>query len=301
MDSMKRDGSITLRGLTHPRSYFQIVENEGIDWQLWVDVVCGDIAGAMFRRTLEPELCEQICHNFWHSPALKRQSDGLPAHARAFVGASLGTPPLESYFEQVARMRPYLDGLFAGTGGLYNELLGNISKHLAERGYSLRLAEYNGHQAAKFKMRSRLNTGGFVIVPHDDFGLLTAPHLRDFEVGQVDRVLNVVICLENGEGGELQYWNICPNDETREVLGFKSPSARYDSFGYPLEALADFEKITMPIRAGDMYLFDVSNVHAVGHKKDDRVKRTTLIWSTGLRDTATALYAARQSSASCNA
>jgi hypothetical protein len=290
MDSMRRDLPITIRGHTHSASYFQIVETRGIDWRLWVDVVCGKIAGAMFREALEPELCQQVCHNFWHSPALKRQSDGLPAHARAFVGASLSKPPLESYLQEVARIHPYLDELFAHTGDFYNQLIGNVSKHLAKQGYSLRVAEHNGRQAAKYKMRSWANTAGFVIVPHDDFGYLKAPHLRDFEVGQVDRVVNIVICLENGEGGELLYWNICPNDETREVLGFKSASARYDSFGYPLEALANFDKITLPIRAGDLYLFDVANVHAVGDKKDDEAKRTTLIWSAGFRDAATVLH-----------
>ena len=134
-------------------------------------------------------------------------------------------------------------------------------------------------------MRSWANTGDFVIVPHDDFGLLKASHLKGFEVATLDRVVGHLMCLENGAGGELQYWNISPNDETREALGFE-----YDSFGYPLHSLASFDKITLPIKPGDIYLFDVTKVHAVGAKANDQVNRSTIAWSMGFLDPKTVLY-----------
>jgi hypothetical protein len=284
------DSSIMLQGTIHPDAYFQIVEREEIDWQLWIDVLRGTVAGAIFRGALEPRLCGQICQNFWQSSVLKGKGDGLPAHAKAFIGASIITPPLEAYFEQVERVREDLEALFTNTGDFYNSLIENIRRQLADQGCSLRVAEHNGRQAAKCKIRSWANVGNLVLAPHDDFWLLKAPHLQEFEVSQLDRVVGVLICVENGEGGELHYWNISPNDETREVLGFKSKNAGYDSFGYPLEALEDYGKITVPIRAGDVYLFDSSKVHAVGSKADDSVNRTTIAWSMAFRDPTTVLY-----------
>jgi hypothetical protein len=279
-----------LQGTVHPDTYFQIVERQEIDWQLWVDALRGAVAGAIFRGALEPRLCEQICHNFWHSSALKGKDAGLPAHAKAFIGAQIGTPPLEAYFEQAERIRNDLEALFTNTDDFYNTLIENIRRHLADQGCRLRVAEYSGRQAAKYKIRSWTNVGDRVLAPHDDFGVLKGPHLQGFEVSQLDRVINVLICVENGEGGELHYWNISPNDETREALGFKSANTYYDSFGFPLEALEEFDKITVPIRAGDIYLFDSSKVHAVGCKTDNSVNRTTIAWSMAFRDPTTVLH-----------
>jgi hypothetical protein len=276
--------SIQIQGIVHPDSYFQIVEKQEIDLQLWIDVLQGKVAGAIFRGVLNQEVRQQICHNFWHSLSLKQKGDGLPAHAKAFIGASL-SKPLEVYYEDVERTRQDVEALFDNTGDFYLFLIDNIKKHLADQGCSLRVAEHNGRQAGKYKMRSWANTGDFVIVPHDDSGVLKAPHLQGFEVGQIDRVVGVLICLENGEGGDLHYWNISPNNETREALGFKS-----DSFGYPLKSLANFDKITLPIRPGDIYLFDVTKVHAVGAKADDEVNRSTIAWSMGFLDPTTVLY-----------
>lgn len=284
------DSSITLQGTVHPDSYFQILERRGIDWQVWINVLRGKVAGAIFRGALGKELCQQIRDNFWHTFSLMKEGVILPAHSKAFMGAFMGKPPLESYFEEVEKSREGIESLFANTGDFYRSLIEEIRGHLASQGCSLRVAESNGRQAGKCKIRSWRNTGDFVIVPHDDVGLLKAPHLRDFEVGQLDRVVGVLICLENGTGGDLHYWNISPNDETREAFGFKSEDANYDSFGYPLEALGDFDKISLPIHAGDIYLFDVTNVHAVGQKTDDEVNRTTISWSMGFCDPTTVLY-----------
>jgi hypothetical protein len=287
---MSFDSSITLQGTVHSDSYFQILERREIDWQAWIDVLRGKVAGAIFRGVLRQELCQQICHNFWHGATLEGESVSLPAHAKAFLGASIGKPPLESYFREVEKNRKDVESLFVNTGDFYRSLIEDMRRHLADEGCSLRVAEHNGRQAGKYKIRSWRNTGNFVIVPHDDVGVLKAPHLRDFEVGKLDRVIGVLICLENGTGGDLHYWNISPDDETREALGFKSESTNYDSFGYPLEALGDFDKITLPINAGDIYLFDVTKVHAVGCKTNDEVNRTTIAWSMGFLDPTTVLH-----------
>ena len=287
-DVVSSTPSIQLQGIVHPDSYFQIVERNELDWQLWLDVLQGKVAGAIFRGILNQELCQQISHNFWHSPSLRQTADGIQAHYKAFLGPSL-SKPLDVYFDQAERTRKDVQGLFANTGDFFQFLLGSIGKHLADQGCSLRVAEHNGRKAGECRMRSwaNTNTGTFVFAPHDDVGMLKSPHLQDFEIGQLvnNRVVGVNICLENGEGGDIHYWNISPNDECRKALGFK-----YDGFGYPVAALADFDKIVLPICKGDIYLFDLTKVHAVGCQTKEGGERLSISWYMGFCDPTTVIY-----------
>lgn len=280
--------SIQLQGIVHPDSYFQIVERNEIDWQLWIDVLQGKVAGAIFRGILNQELRQQISHNFWHSPSLRLKADGIQAHYKAFLGPFI-SKPLEVYLDEAEQTRKDVQGLFANTGDFFQFLIGSIGKHLAAQGCSLRVAEHNGRKAGEYRTRSwtNINTGNFVFAPHDDVGLLNAPHLQGFEIGQLvnGRAVGANICLENGEGGELHYWNISPNDETRETLGIK-----YAGVGYPVAALAEFDKIVLPIRSGDIYVFDLTKVHAVGPQAKEEGERLNISWFMGFRDPTTVIY-----------
>ncbi|MEG5061822.1 hypothetical protein QUB60_29150 [Microcoleus sp. A2-C5] len=294
-DTLSPTPSIQLQGIVHPDSYFQIVERNEIDWQLWIDVLQGKVAGAMFRGALKQEFRQQICHNFWHNPSLQQKSDGslsLDYHYSAMLGPNIGMTvrePLEVYFDQVEKTSKDVQALFANTGDFFRFLLGGIKKHLSNQGLHLRLAEYNGRKAAEYKMRSWGNiTEGFALVPHEDNRLLISPHIKDFEVAQLvkGRAVIGVICLENSAGGgDLHYWNISPNDQTREVLRFQ-----YDGVGYTPESLADFDEIVLPIRSGDIYLFDSTKVHAVGPLPKEGGQRSTISWFMGFLDSTTAIY-----------
>lgn len=274
-----------LTGTVHPPEYFRFVERTEIDWEVWDRVVRGELTGAIFRGVLPPDACTRICANFWASPLLKRPDDGLPAHGRGFVGASLVGPPLEEYFADAERMRPGVQALFDGTDDALPALLREFGQHLARRGVTLRLAERQGRKAGMFKMRSWQNTGTFVLGPHDDAGALRSPTLKNFELQALRRVVGAVACVENSDGGELHYWNISPDEETRNALG-----QVYDSVGYPLESLDGFEKLTVPVGPGDVYIFDSSKVHAVGRKDDDTTNRTNVLWSMGVLDDTTFLH-----------
>jgi hypothetical protein len=286
-DVLSSTPSIQLQGIVHPDSYFQIVERNEIDWQLWIDVLHGKVAGAIFRGVLNQELRQQICHNFWRSLTLKQQGDGLPSYYEAFIGSSV-TKPLEVYLDEVEQVRQDVQELFANTGDFFEFLLGGIRQRLADQGCLLRVAQHDdGRKAGECKIKSwGRKSGAFVLEPHDDEGPFRSPHLQGFEIGQlVGRTVSVNICLENGEGGDLHYWNISPNDQTREALGFK-----YDNIGYPLEALVDFDKLVLSIRDGDIYLFDSTKIHAVGQLTNEKAKRLTLLWFMGFRDPTTVIY-----------
>ena len=142
--------SIEIQGTVHPDSYFQIVEKNGIDWQLWLDVLQGKVAGAMFRGAVNEEVRQQICGNFWQQIASKPKDDSLPAHAKAFVGTSIGKP-IEVYCQQAEQTRQDIAALFDNTGDFFEYLMGNIRERLAQQGCSLRIAEYNGTRPENVK------------------------------------------------------------------------------------------------------------------------------------------------------
>ncbi|OKH99000.1 hypothetical protein A6A06_25715 [Streptomyces sp. CB02923] len=284
-ESTESGAVATLHGTVHPDAYFRFEERKALDWNLWSDVLRGDITGAIFRGVLSAPVCERICRNFWSSPVLKRRADGLPSHGRGFVGASIVSLDLDTYLDESERIRADVGALFDGTEDALASLLDDYGDHLAARGCRLRLAEHRGRRAQMFKMRSWRNTGPFVLVPHDDASVMRSPHLAGFEAGEVARVVGVAACVENGAGGELHYWNITPDRDSRDSLGF-----RYDSVGYPLESLRDFRKLTVPVQVGDVYVFDSSKVHAVGRKLDDTDNRSTVLWSMGFLDANTVLH-----------
>lgn len=238
--------SIQLQGTVHPDSYFQIVEKNEIDWQLWIDVLQGQVAGAIFRDVLTPELRQQISHNFWHSSTLMQKGKDLPSdyHYEALLGPCIGiigSQTLEFYFSELERSRQDMEKLFDNTDDFFRSLIGNLREHLNNQGIFVRAAEYKGTKAAEYKMRCCLGstTTDFVLTPHDDIGFFRSSRLKDFEVSQLvnRRLIAAMFCLENGGGGELHYWNLRVNDETREALGFQKDD---DSYGYSLELLANF-------------------------------------------------------------
>lgn len=292
MSDVSSTPSIQLQGTVHPDSYFQIVERNKIDWQLWVDVLLGKVAGAIFRDVLNPELRQQICQNFWHSSTLMQKGKDLPSdyHYEALLGPSFTVAVLQSpefYLAELERSSQDLEQLFGNTDNFFMSLMGNLREHLAKQRISLRQAEYNRRKTARYKMRCLGNAAEeFVLVPHDDNGPYKNPRFKDFEVNRLlnRRMIAVMMCIENGEGGELHYWNLCVNDETIDTLGFQG-----DNFGYPLQSLANFPKIVLPIHSGDLYLFDATNVHAIGDVPPGQ-KRLAISSFMGLLDSKTAIY-----------
>ncbi|MFF7636339.1 hypothetical protein ACFZB9_24805 [Kitasatospora sp. NPDC008050] len=264
--------------------YFRFLERTGVDWDAWWEVLCGRVAGAIFRGALTPEVCERTCRRFWSSPLLSSPNTTRGTE-RAVGPLLLASDTLDGYLTESERTRTGLAEICGGPGRTLPALLDEWQTYLADRGVGLRLAEHEGRTAGSFKIRSRADSESFGLLPHDDamhnWGL---PHLLDFEIQGVKHVCNTLLCLENGPGGELVYWNAAFGPEDRRALGM-----RPDSYGYPLEALSGVERITLPIHAGDMYMFDGGNVHAVAASGTADVHRTMALWITGQLDDGTIL------------
>ncbi|MFI9742994.1 hypothetical protein [Streptomyces sp. NPDC052494] len=281
-----RPAPVRLTGDVHPDEYFRFVERDEIDWEVWTDVLRGKVAGAVFRGALAPDVCEQIRRNFWSSPALERPGAGTSTNGHSCGAPLIGSADLEKYLEVAEELRSAVDALFDGTGDhAVPALLRTYRDHLARQGVRLRMAEHRGRQAGAYKMRSRENSGAYQLLPHDDAGTLRrAPHLSGFEVQRARHICGAVACVENGPGGELMVWNISPDRESRRELG-----SGYGNRGYPPESLEGFRKLTVPVGAGDIIVFDVSKVHAVGRKEQDGTYRSTIQWNMSFLDATTVL------------
>ncbi|MFE7116846.1 hypothetical protein ACFU99_15665 [Streptomyces sp. NPDC057654] len=275
-----------ITGQVHSVDYFRFVERDETDWQVWTDVLRGEVAGVIFRGALTPDVRDRIRRNFWSSPLLGRrvQSSGAADH---WCGNHLfSAPSLDWYLDEADRARTDLETLCAGPGRTPLTLLDEYRDHLADRGVRLRLAEYRGRRAAPFRLRSLGQNDTPVLAPHDDAeSIRRARHIDGCEVQRVSRLCNALMCVENDSGGELLYWNISPDRESRAALGMST-----DSYGYPIESLSGVEQLTVPIRAGDVYIFDTANVHAVAPCDRAGGHRTTINFLMGRLDDDTTVY-----------
>ncbi|MEV0262357.1 hypothetical protein AB0I49_13555 [Streptomyces sp. NPDC050617] len=274
-----------LTGQAHSADYFRFVERDETDWQAWTAVLRGEVAGAIFRGVLTPDVRDRVRRNFWSSPLLRSRAQSSRDADHWFGDHLFTAPSLDWYLDKADRVRTALEALCAGPGRTPLSLLDEYRDHLADRGVLLRLAEHGGRRAAPFRLRSRADDDALVLSPHDDAEAIRhARHLDGCEVQRVARLCNALMCVENGSGGELLYWNIAPDRESRAALGMST-----DSYGYPIESLTGIEQLTVPVRAGDVYIFDTANVHAVA-PCDGGTPRTTVNLLMGRLDEDTTVY-----------
>lgn len=109
-------------------------------------------------------------------------------------------------------------------------------------------------------MRSWSNEGNYALMPHEDLGQCRSLKQKGFEIQTVAnfQVIAVNICIENVRGGDLVYWNIQPDNNSRQHLEITETG-----YPYPSCLLFPFDKITLAVRVGDIYCFNGKNVHAV--------------------------------------
>ena len=85
------------------------------------------------------------------------------------------------------------------------------------------------------------------------------PIQADFEIQQADRVMAVNIYAAVPErSGQLQIWNVEPDDETRAELGLSGVG-----FPYPAELLSEYPATLIEVETGDLCVVNGNLVHAV--------------------------------------
>jgi hypothetical protein len=268
-------------GWSGDADYFVVREYQAFEPEAVLDVLRGKVAGVIFRGMIKPEDCAELANRFWNNP--NRQTRGVEAPGY-YMGAYTWQKPTAQYLDETEQIAAALDEYLDVPNNPLATFYGGLADVLAKEGGTVRLAQHEGRQGCRALLRSWHGQGEYALAPHDDNSQLTQPGQADFEIQKVGSrptgALN--ICLENGNGGRLAYWNIQADVASKTALGVE-----YTGSPYPMASLEGFEMKWVEVNAGDVYVFNGNHVHAVEPNTDPSLRRTTLAGMMGFIDDRT--------------
>lgn len=274
---------VCLGGTRFDKTSFRFVEAEKLDPSLIFDVLEGNLAGVVFRDLIPQSDRTKIAENFRRHPNLYKRGSDAPA---LYLGSYHYNKELDHYLSEAEHFDGLLNHLFEGASNWHEIMSSSLREALAPYGRTLRLARYEGREAARFVMREWTDAGEYALLPHEDEAQCRSPKQRGFEIqGAARNALAAVnMCLENGNAGRLHYWNIMPDDASRDALGLT-----YTGSPYPLDALDGIEKLVVEIRPGDVYCFNGKAIHAVESLAGSHDRRSTISYLMAKLDSETVI------------
>jgi len=263
-----------ITGASLPADTFRLHETDGVlDVDAVFEVLDGSLAAYRVRGFVPPDVCRRIVTNFWASeqrvPRYGEGEDGVEAY---LVGASHYGKPTSQYLEEVRASEAAVAGLYAGTvnpASVFREAL------VAGSGGRLkaRPAMSNGQAAGDTKAVYWNNYGRFLLEPHDDLAQVKDPIQSDFEIQQAVRVMALNLYAEvPANSGQVQLWNVEPDDRTRDELGLS-----HVGFPYPAELLSGYPSLVIPVETGDLCVTNGNLIHAVLRGEATSPKKRLLI------------------------
>jgi hypothetical protein len=273
--------SAELTGWSGSGDYFQFREYQGYVPAAVLDVLRGNVLGAVFRGVIGPAACAEVADRFWASPAGRQRGGEAPVR---YLGAYHYHKGTQVYLDECAEVAAAIEEILRPGNDPLAVFYGGLAESLDPAGITVRRAEYDGRQACRGVLRSWFGRGQFALDPHEDRGQCGVPQQADFEIQQVlqYRICAMNICLENGADGRLRIWNIQPDVDSKRRLG-----TEYSGSPYPVEPLESIESTWLRIGPGDIYVFNGSHVHAVEPSSGPDVRRTTLSGFLGFADDST--------------
>ena len=235
---------------------FRVHETTGtIDLSTVFEVLNGNLAVYLVRGFVPLDVCRRVEANFWASteriPRYGEGEDGVEAY---LIGASHYGKPTRTYLHEVLACKDAVASLYAGTINPVAAFRNALASIL-----TVRAAALDDLPAGDCKAVYWNNVGTFLLEPHDDLAQVKDPIQADFEIQQVDRVMAVNIYAAVPErSGQLQIWNVEPDDETRADLGLTNVG-----FPYPAELLEEYPSLTIAVETGDLCIANGNLVHAV--------------------------------------
>ena len=219
------------------------------------EVLNGNLAAYLVRGFVPLEICRRVESNFWAStervPRYGEGEDGVEAY---LIGASHYGKPTLTYLNEARACKAAVESLYTGTINPVAAFRATLASSIRVRAASL-----SGFPAGDCKAVYWNNVGTFLLEPHDDLAQVKDPIQADFEIQQVDRVMAVNIYAAVPErSGQLQVWNIEPDDETRADLGLTNVG-----FPYPADVLTEYPSLTIAVETGDLCIANGNLVHAV--------------------------------------
>ena len=263
-----------ITGTSLPEAAFRLHETEKVlDISKVFEILSGKLAAYRIRGFVDHDVCARIAENFWTSPKkVPRPGVGDDGVEGYFIGASHYGKPTQQYLEEARGFESAVQSVYTGTsnpGLLFKQALASGNGHPIE----VRPARSKGLSAGDSKAIYWTGTGAFLLEPHEDLAQLRGPEQSDFEIQEITRVLAVNIYAEvSANTGQVQLWNVEPDDETRAELGLT-----HVGFPYPPELLTDFSDCIVPVETGDLCLFNGNLVHGVLRGEMTASKRRLLI------------------------
>ena len=235
---------------------FRVHETTGtVDVSTVFEVLNGNLAAYLVRGFVPLDVCHRVETNFWEStervPRYGEGEDGVEAY---LIGASHYGKPTLTYLNEVLACKAAVESLYTGTSNPVAAFRNTLAASIRVRAASL-----DGLPAGDCKAVYWNNVGAFLLEPHDDLAQVKDPIQADFEIQQVNRVMAVNIYAAVPErSGQLQVWNVEPDDETRADLGLTNVG-----FPYPAELLTEYPSLTIAVETGDLCIANGNLVHAV--------------------------------------
>jgi len=273
-----------LTGVSLPEGRFRVHETHAsVDIDAVFEVLRGNLAAYRIRGFVPPEECRRIVDNFWASPArvprLGQGEDGVEGY---FIGASHIEKTTREYLEEARAFEEAIEKLYAATGSpvsaFRRALVSGSAAPVASRlrqsrrppvasrlwqsrrpPVDVRPARFEGLSAGDSKAVYWNNPGHFLLQPHDDLAQLRDPMQKGFEIQRATRVMAVNVYAQvPANSGQLQVWNIEPDDRSRSELNLT-----YSGFPYPPHVLEGYQSTIIPVETGDLLLLYGNLVHAV--------------------------------------
>ena len=261
-----------LTGVSLPEGRFRVHETHAsVDIDAVFEVLRGNLAAYRIRGFVPPEACRRIVDNFWASPArvprLGQGEDGVEGY---FIGASHIEKTTREYLEEARAFEEAIEKLYAATGSpvsaFRRALVSGSAAPVASRlrqsrrpPVDVRPARFEGLSAGDSKAVYWNNPGHFLLQPHDDLAQLRDPMQKGFEIQRATRVMAVNVYAQvPANSGQLQVWNIEPDDRSRSELNLT-----YSGFPYPPHVLEGYQSTIIPVETGDLLLLYGNLVHAV--------------------------------------
>jgi len=270
--------------MTKSERYFIFQEYDDICFDNIFKIIEGKQAGCIFRNIVDPNTCHHIAENYWNSSHLQKRKEV----EATYLGTYHFMKDLSSYLKEAEFNAVIEQELFKNTENILVSFIQKISDEAKKRGYIFRIARYGQQSASRLLLRSWHGQDNYSLEPHDDYYNCLPKDNEDFEIKEVVNhpIVAVNICIENSvpEEGELLYWNLKYTKEEREKYQTSSPG-----YGYPSTLLDGIDKINKPIRAGDIYLFDGQNIHAVGPSRVGQ-RRVTISFLMGFNHKKEIIY-----------
>lgn len=273
----------TVTGWHGDQTYFRFVELTEPDLDPVVDVLRGRLLGVIYRGVIDGSASSELVRRFWDSPMRKRRGGEVCESLGYYVGAYHYHKPTKTYLDESAEVAPYLEQILDVPAEPTHWFKYRLSQRLAAEGVEFRLSRDGGQSGCPVLIRHWNAAGAFALQPHEDASQCRWPEQAGFEVQRtpLNTVAAVNMCLENGEMGRLVMWNVIPDDESKSRLGLY-----YSGSPYPPEVVEGIDAVWLPIRPGDIYVFNGEHVHGV-EASEPGAKRTTMAWNMGFCDERT--------------